>query len=80
MVFLRGVKDVIKAAGLNRGRLGVDLAILLDWVYYYDVLAYFSLRYWKRKQMTALPLPSFSCVLSESLDYATFIYIRAEVP
>ena len=43
--YLRGVKDVIRASGLDMGRQDADVALLLDWVYYNDVLARFSLRH-----------------------------------
>ncbi|KAH8904639.1 hypothetical protein BR93DRAFT_980391 [Coniochaeta sp. PMI_546] len=46
--YLRGVKDVIRAAGLDKLDQDSDLAVLLDWVYYHDVLARFSLRHWHR--------------------------------
>ncbi|KAK4167853.1 fungal-specific transcription factor domain-containing protein [Cladorrhinum sp. PSN259] len=45
--YLAMVKDVIQAAGLlELGHKNADLALLLDWVYYHDVLARFSLRHW----------------------------------
>ncbi|KAI0879962.1 fungal-specific transcription factor domain-containing protein [Annulohypoxylon maeteangense] len=47
--YLSGVKDVIKAAGLGRSPQDNDLAILLDWVYYHDVLARFTLRHWHKE-------------------------------
>lgn len=47
--YLRGVKNVVRAAGLDALRpQDGDLAVLLDWVYYHDVLARFSLRHWHR--------------------------------
>ncbi|OIW26875.1 hypothetical protein CONLIGDRAFT_620932 [Coniochaeta ligniaria NRRL 30616] len=51
--YLRGVKDVIHAAGLDKLRQDSDLAVILDWVYYHDVLARFSLRHWHRKVQAA---------------------------
>ncbi|KXX75786.1 hypothetical protein MMYC01_207443 [Madurella mycetomatis] len=47
--YLRGVKHIIQAAGLTNTRQDNDLAMLLDWVYYHDVLARFSLRHWHRE-------------------------------
>ncbi|KAK1760131.1 fungal-specific transcription factor domain-containing protein [Echria macrotheca] len=84
-VFLRGVKDVIRTAGLDTVRpspsSSADLAILLDWVYYHDVLAHFSLRHWKRGRGTTppMPLPGYSCVLSESLDRDKLMDVRVAV-
>lgn len=49
MKYLRGVKNVIKAARLQDLASHGDLAILLDWVYYHDVLARFTLRHWYRQ-------------------------------
>ncbi|KAL2163788.1 hypothetical protein VTH06DRAFT_5847 [Thermothelomyces fergusii] len=46
--YLRGVKHVIHVAGLNDVEHDADLAALLDWVYYHDVLARFSARHWHR--------------------------------
>ncbi|RYP19018.1 hypothetical protein DL765_003601 [Monosporascus sp. GIB2] len=43
--YLRGVKEVINIARLNMARHS-DIATLLDWVYYNDVMARFSLRHW----------------------------------
>jgi hypothetical protein len=47
--YLRGVKEVIRAAGLDKLPQDSNLTILLDWVYYHDVLARFSLRHWHGK-------------------------------
>ncbi|KAL2151662.1 hypothetical protein VTH82DRAFT_6760 [Thermothelomyces myriococcoides] len=46
--YMRGVKHVIHVAGLNDIEHNADLAALLDWVYYHDVLARFSARHWHR--------------------------------
>ncbi|KAL2194434.1 fungal-specific transcription factor domain-containing protein [Corynascus similis CBS 632.67] len=46
--YLRGAKHVIDAAGLDELPHDDDLAALLDWVYYQDVLARFSVRHWHR--------------------------------
>ncbi|KAI1812662.1 fungal-specific transcription factor domain-containing protein [Poronia punctata] len=45
--YIDGVKNVIKVAGLaDKAHQYPDLAILLDWVYYHDVLLHFTRRYW----------------------------------
>ncbi|KAK4244354.1 putative oxidoreductase [Corynascus novoguineensis] len=46
--YLRGAKHVIDAAGLDELPHDDDLAALLDWVYYQDVLSRFSVRHWHR--------------------------------
>ncbi|KAL2133151.1 hypothetical protein VTI74DRAFT_2812 [Chaetomium olivicolor] len=46
--YLCGAKHVIHAANLDELPHDADLAALLDWVYYQDVLARFSVRHWHR--------------------------------
>jgi hypothetical protein len=46
--YFRGVKHIIHTAGLEELHHDPDLAALLDWVYYHDVLARFSARHWRR--------------------------------
>ncbi|KAL2185874.1 hypothetical protein L209DRAFT_743289 [Thermothelomyces heterothallicus CBS 203.75] len=46
--YLRGVKHVIHVAGLDDVENDADLAALLYWVYYHDVLARFGARHWHR--------------------------------
>ncbi|KAK6957465.1 hypothetical protein Daesc_000251 [Daldinia eschscholtzii] len=46
--YLSGVKNLIKATGLDKYPQDSDLAMLLDWVYYFDVLARFTLQHWNR--------------------------------
>jgi hypothetical protein len=57
MCYLRSAKDMIQAAGLEELQNDSDLDALLDWVYYHDVLARFSLRHWDR-EFTDKPPPS----------------------
>lgn len=47
---------MVQAAGLEELQNDGDLAALLDWVYYHDVLARFSLRHWHRES-TGKPSP-----------------------
>lgn len=42
-----GAKDVIEAIQSKRYIPGSDSSVILGWVYYYDVLARFSLRHWR---------------------------------
>lgn len=54
--YLGGVKTVLSASsGKILRQLGSDMAALLDWVYYHDVLARFSLLHWKRQGAPGLP-------------------------
>lgn len=54
--YLGGVKSVLNASSIKAlGQLVSDVAVLLDWVYYHDVLARFSLLHWKREGAPELP-------------------------
>ena len=54
--YLGGVKAVLNASSIKALRqLVSDVAVLLDWVYYHDVLARFSLLHWKREGAPELP-------------------------
>jgi hypothetical protein len=54
--YLGGVKTVINSCPSKKLlQLGSDVAVLLDWVNYHDVLARFSLLYWKRGGAPELP-------------------------
>ncbi|KAK4038361.1 fungal-specific transcription factor domain-containing protein [Parachaetomium inaequale] len=53
--YLRSAKDIIQAAGLDELPHDSDLVALLDWVYYHDVLARFSLRHWHRESSKLSP-------------------------
>jgi hypothetical protein len=63
---------VIRAAGLDKLHEDKDLAILLDWVYYQDVLARFSLRHWYRRHgVSALNMITIACTPIEASTDAT---------
>ncbi|GKT90206.1 hypothetical protein Ct61P_08056 [Colletotrichum tofieldiae] len=54
--YLAGVKTVLNASSTKSLlQLGSDMAVLLDWVHYHDVLARFSLLHWKREGAPELP-------------------------
>ncbi|KAF7175189.1 hypothetical protein CNMCM7691_006593 [Aspergillus felis] len=56
MFYLGGVKTVLNASSTETLRqLGLDMAVLLDWVHYHNVLARFSLLHWKREGVPELP-------------------------
>ena len=53
--YLGGVKTVLNASSIKTLRqLGPDVAVLLDWVHYHEVLARFSLLHWKREKAPEL--------------------------
>jgi hypothetical protein len=55
--YLGGVKTVINACSIKALlQLDSDVAALLDWVHYHDVLVRFSLLYWKREGAPELSL------------------------
>lgn len=54
-IYLGGVKTVLNAFLLKILRqLGSDVAILLDWVHYHEVLVRFSLLNWRREEASEL--------------------------
>ena len=54
-IYLGGVKKVLNASSIKTlHQLGSDVAVLLDWVYYHEVLARFSLLHWKREEAPEL--------------------------
>ncbi|CZR65435.1 uncharacterized protein PAC_15335 [Phialocephala subalpina] len=56
--YLNGVKDVIKVACLDdAAQQDSDLAILLDWVYYHDVVARFAEPHWHKGAAEGTPMP-----------------------
>ncbi|KAI1370111.1 fungal-specific transcription factor domain-containing protein [Hypoxylon crocopeplum] len=70
--YICGVKEVIKAAGLSTLHGDSDLAILVDWVYYHDVLARFSLRHWRGDAMPIPPIPRRACAEISLATPSTF--------
>ena len=54
--YLDGVKTVINATSIKTLlQFGPDVAVLLDWLHYHDVLARFSLLHWNREGAPELP-------------------------
>ncbi|KAK1950769.1 hypothetical protein LY78DRAFT_732358, partial [Colletotrichum sublineola] len=66
--YLGGVKTVVKASpAKSLHQLGSDMFVLLDWVYYHDVLARFSLLHWRRDgapELLPAPIDLFSSQVS----------------
>ena len=53
--YLGSVKTVLNASSIKTLRqLGSDVAVLLDWVHYHEVLARFSLLHWKIEEAPEL--------------------------
>jgi hypothetical protein len=62
--YVAGVKSVLSTASFSSFGKSLphgDLAILIDWVYYHDVLARFTLRHWSGETATVSPSCS-SCL------------------
>lgn len=49
IIYLENAKKVIHTVGLDKIEGNTDLAMILDWVYYHDVLARFSLQHWQKQ-------------------------------
>jgi hypothetical protein len=47
--YIGRVKQVIDTSCTGALQYDTDLAVVLDWVHYHDVMARFSLRHWHRK-------------------------------
>ncbi|KAK8064402.1 hypothetical protein PG994_007040 [Apiospora phragmitis] len=54
--YLIGIQDIIRVTGLDTIYGHPDLIMLLDWVYYYNVLARFSRQHWHRKEFAGVQL------------------------
>ncbi|KAK7961616.1 uncharacterized protein PG986_002441 [Apiospora aurea] len=54
--YLIGIQDIIRVTGLDTIHHHPDLTMLLDWVYYYSVLARFSRQHWHRKELVGVQL------------------------
>ncbi|KAK5655541.1 hypothetical protein OQA88_5472 [Cercophora sp. LCS_1] len=55
--YLDGVKEVIRNANLDEDSDSPKLSMLLDWIYYHDVLSRFCLSHWKLEVVEAIPEP-----------------------
>lgn len=47
LVYLSGVKSIARWSNLHDVKVGSDLAMLLEWMYYFDTLARFSFQHWQ---------------------------------
>ncbi|KAK8017084.1 hypothetical protein PG993_015273 [Apiospora rasikravindrae] len=54
--YLIGIQDIIRIIGLDTIHHDPELTMLLDWVYYYSVLARFSRQHWHRKEFVGVQL------------------------
>ncbi|KAK7913844.1 hypothetical protein PG985_011547 [Apiospora marii] len=54
--YLIGIQDIIRVTGLDNFHHDPDVVMLLDWVYYYSVLARWSRQHWCRKEFAGVQL------------------------
>jgi hypothetical protein len=52
--YIVGIKRVIDAAKQIETPVGSDASLVLGWIFYFEVMARFSLRHWRTDQMKAL--------------------------
>jgi hypothetical protein len=52
--YIVGIKRVIDAAKQIKTPVGSDASLVLGWIFYFEVMARFSLRHWRTDQMKAL--------------------------
>jgi len=52
--YISGVKNVIDGVKGGKPCPGSDVSIILDWVYYFDVMARFSFRHWRTENVKAV--------------------------
>lgn len=89
--YVDGAKDVIQAAALQSHAAAHDIAELLDWVYYHDVLSRFSRQHWQRaasedtnalqlrfeRETRALHAGNFDVSASVYLAQGSALHVRA---
>ncbi|KAK7986947.1 hypothetical protein PG988_001935 [Apiospora saccharicola] len=68
--YLIGIQDIIRATGLDTVRHDPDIAMLLDWAYYYSVLARWSRQHWQRKEFAGVQLAPMR-LHSQTSSYST---------
>ena len=68
MNYISGVKKVLGAVRLDSVQRNSDMAALLYWVAYHDVLAQFSLHYWRRRHPVEEILPGDIDILGQQLS------------
>jgi hypothetical protein len=52
--YINGIKNVIDGVKGGRPCPGSDVSIILDWVYYFEVMARFSFRHWRTENIKAV--------------------------
>lgn len=72
-IYLAGVKQLLNASSLPKPQEHDDLAVLLDWVYYHDVMMRFTLRHWNGE---AVGLPSNSSTAWTEACAYTEVYVQ----
>jgi len=68
LLYIAGVKNVLRSARLNSVERNSDLAPLLYWVFYHDILAQFSLRYWRHHYLAKETRPGELGILVQQLS------------
>lgn len=75
--YLIGIQDIIRIADLDSFHYDPDIGILLDWVYYYSVLARWSRQHWHRKEFVRVqlaPMRLHRQVSKQNHDWPPSIY------
>jgi hypothetical protein len=74
--YLSGVKTIIHAVSVKTLlQVDPDVAVLLDWMYYHEVHAHFSLLYWKRgggPELSSLSADHFRPEVREDIKKETY--------
>ena len=65
LFYIHSVKNVLKAARLSSIDINDDWAALLSWVSYHDVMAQFSIHYWRRRPQAREMLPPNLDILAQ---------------
>ncbi len=65
MCYFRGLKHLIRVMDLDRTpHQDKEVAVLVDWVYYHDILARFSLRHYRLSTRGPLKAADMKCELN----------------
>jgi len=76
--YISGVKKVLRAARLGSVEWNSDMASLLYWVSYHDVLAQFSLRYWGHCQPAKEKSPRDLEILVQQISFYDVLEVCLE--
>jgi len=76
--YISGVKKILRAVPLGVIERNSDMAALLYWVAYHDVLAQFSLHYWRRRHPVEEISPGDIDILGQQLSVFKALEVRLE--